>query len=439
MSNSLLSWGRFPRFAQHPNEVFWPEDVSRQMTQLSGQPANSTLAFGMGRSYGDSCLASSGQVLSMRGMNRILSANWEEGVIHAHAGLTLDQLINIALPQGWFLPVTPGTRFVTLGGAVANDVHGKNHHSMGTLGRHVSKLTLFRSFEGEVTCSTKERPDLFAATVGGLGLTGVILFVEIQLRRVSSNQISQRSIKFGDLDEFFSLTEQHSSCNEYSVAWIDCLARNNKIGRGHYLLGNHTEHGMLHLARKPRLKIPFDPPISLINKMTLRSFNGLYYHRQLRKDIKSVVNYNSFFYPLDAISGWNKMYGKHGFQQYQCVVPDDQSREAIHAILNEVSISGTGSFLAVLKKFGNLSSPGILSFPILGTTLALDFPQCEPENTRLFKKLDTIVHEAGGRLYPAKDAHMSATHFQQAYPEWQRVENLRDPRLLSRFWQRVTQ
>ena len=164
----------------------------------------------------------------------------------------------------------------------------------------------------------------------------------------------------------------------------------------------------------------------------------LYYHRQIRKDVQSLVNYDSFFYPLDAISEWNKIYGKPGFQQYQCVIPDDQSHQVIRTILNEISRSGTGSFLAVLKQFGDLSSPGILSFPISGTTLALDFPQREPENTRLFAKLDALVHEAGGRLYPAKDAHMSAAHFQQAYPEWQRIEKFRDPQLLSRFWQRVT-
>jgi len=439
MTGQKLSWGRFPRFVQHANEICWPQDVSNHMTQSLCQPINSTLAFGMGRSYGDSCLAVSDQVLLMRGMDRMLSANWEDGVIHAHAGLTLDQLINITLPQGWFLPVTPGTRFVTLGGAVANDVHGKNHHSMGTFGRHVSKLTLFRSVEGEVTCSADQQPDLFAATVGGLGLTGVILSVELQLQRVISNQINQRCIKFGNLEEFFALSEQYSSSNEYSVAWIDCLARNKKTGRGHYLLGNHAKQGALHAVKKTRIKMPFDPSVSMINKATLKSFNALYYHRQIRKDIQSLVRYDSFFYPLDAISGWNKMYGKQGFQQYQCVIPDDSAREVILAILNEISRSGTGSFLAVLKQFGNLPSPGILSFPMSGATLALDFPQREPENMRLFEKLDALVHEARGRLYPAKDAHMSAVHFQQAYPDWQRVENLRDPRLLSRFWQRVTQ
>lgn len=438
MTSPKLSWGRFPRFVQQANEIYWPDDVALRIRERPNKSIDGTLAFGMGRSYGDSCLAASDQVLSMRGMNRILSVNWESGVIHAHAGLTLDQLINVALPQGWFLPVTPGTRFVTLGGAVANDVHGKNHHSMGTFGCHVSKLTLFRSAEGEVTCSAKERPDLFAATIGGLGLTGVILSVELQMQRVTSNQISQRSIKFENLDEFFALSEQYSSSNEYSVAWIDCMSRSKNTGRGHYLLGNHAKQGALHTVRKARLKMPFDPPISLINKATLKSFNALYFHRQIRKDTQRLVNYDSFFYPLDAISGWNKMYGKLGFQQYQCVIPDDSAREVIHAILNEIYRSGTGSFLAVLKQFGDLSSPGILSFPMSGTTFALDFPQREPENMKLFQKLDALVHEVGGRLYPAKDAHMSAAHFQQAYPDWQRVENFRDPRLFSRFWQRVT-
>ena len=439
MTNEKLSWGRFPRHFQQTGDIFWPEDVSHKIRNSSSQKSSGTLAFGMGRSYGDSCLAASDHVLLMNGMNRILSANWENGVINAHAGLTLDELTKIALPQGWFLPVTPGTCYVTLGGAVANDVHGKNHHSMGTFGRHVGNLKLYRSDEGEIICSAKERPNLFAATIGGLGLTGIILSVELQLQRVTSNKINQRSIKFGDLDEFFALSQQHSSSNEYSVAWIDCLARNKKTGRGHYLLGNHAKQGTLTTLKKRRIKMPFDPTISLINKATLKSFNRLYYHRQIRKDVQSLVNYDSFFYPLDAISEWNKIYGKPGFQQYQCVIPDDQSHQVIRTILNEISRSGTGSFLAVLKQFGDLSSPGILSFPISGTTLALDFPQREPENTRLFAKLDALVHEADGRLYPAKDAHMSAAHFQQAYPEWQRIEKLRDPQLLSRFWQRVTQ
>lgn len=438
MNNLKLSWGRYPHYPQNLSAVRWPEDVVQRMSETPNMSEETTLAFGMGRSYGDSCLAASDSVLSMRGMNHILAADWERGIIKAHAGLTLDELITVILPQGWFLPVTPGTRFVTLGGAVANDVHGKNHHTKGTFGCHVRELSLYRSDEGEVTCSLVERQELFAATIGGLGLTGVILDVEIQLRRIETNQIQQHSIKFSNLNEFFDISDEFDAVHEYSVAWIDCLAAGKNTGRGHYILGDHAAEGLLEPAKKSSLTMPFDPPFSLVNKVSLSAFNALYYHRQRHKTTKRLVNYAPFFYPLDRVLQWNKMYGRKGFQQYQCAVPDSCSREAVREILNLIASSGAGSFLAVLKKFGEAQSPGLLSFPMAGTTFALDFPQRDKENARLFEKLDALVHEAGGRLYPAKDAQMSATHFQHAYPNWQSVETLRDPKLQSRFWQRVT-
>jgi len=372
-------------------------------------------------------------------MDRLLAVNWESGVISAQAGLTLGSLIQLALPYGWFLPVTPGTRFVTLGGAVANDVHGKNHHRLGTFGHHVLNLTIYRSDEGFVTCSPDTRADLFAATVGGMGLTGIIVSVEMQLRRVMSNQIDQRSVKFNGLAEFFDLSRQYDPDHEYSVAWIDCLSSGKNAARGLYLMGNHARVGSLKPSTNSRLKMLFDPPVSLVNPFTLRVFNALYYHRQRAKEVRSRISYAPFFYPLDSILHWNRIYGKRGFQQYQCVVPRKNAHEAMSAVLAEISRSGSGSFLAVLKQFGDITSRGPLSFPIPGVTLALDFPQKEFATARLFEKLDAIVHEAGGRLYPAKDAHMSAAHFKQAYPAWYQVEALRDPKLLSRFWKRVTQ
>lgn len=439
MSASLLSWGRYPRQPQQPHPVHWPDEVPGTLHKISGAHVDGALAFGMGRSYGDSCLAASDQVVSMLGMDRVLAVDWESGVICAQAGLTLDALIRIALPRGWFLPVTPGTRFVTLGGVVANDVHGKNHHVMGTFGCHVRRLVVYRSDEGMVACSPTVRADLFAATVGGLGLTGIILSVELHLRRVVSNQIEQRSIRFGGLDEFFDLSRQQDPHHEYSVAWVDCLASGKHTGRGHYMAGNHATEGPLTVAPASRMAMPLDPPFSLVNALSLRAFNTLYYHRQLKREVQGRVDYAPFFYPLDGILHWNRIYGRKGFQQYQCVVPRQHDREVIGAVMGEIARSGTGSFLAVLKQCGDIASPGLLSFPLPGVTLALDFPQREPENSRLFGKLDALVHEAGGRLYPAKDAHMSAAHFQQAYPAWRQVEALRDPQLLSRFWRRVTQ
>jgi FAD/FMN-containing dehydrogenase len=436
---NLLSWGRYPRYLQNPHPVHWPDDVSQVLAAIAAAGQGAALAFGCGRSYGDSCLAESDHVVSTRGMDRVLAADWETGVILAQSGLTLADLVRIALPRGWFLPATPGTKFVTLGGAVANDVHGKNHHVMGTFGRHVSRLLMYRSGEGVVQCSPSQRPDLFAATVGGLGLTGVILAVELQLRRVASSEIEQRSIRFGGLDEFFALSQAHDASHEYTVAWVDCLAGGKNAGRGHYIAGNHAQEGSLELASPGGLRVPIDPPFSLVNSFSLRAFNTLYYHRQRKKEVANRVGYDPFFYPLDRLRQWNRMYGRAGFQQYQCIVPQQHGREVISAVMQEIAQSGTGSFLAVLKQCGELSSPGLLSFPLHGVSLALDFPQRNQVNKRLFKTLDALVHEAGGRLYPAKDAHMTATHFKQAYPEWEKVEALRDHQLLSRFWKRVTQ
>ena len=434
----LESWGRYPHHPQTPHTITWPTEVAAAVAQVSSLGHGTTLAFGRGRSYGDSCLAQADHVIATAGMDRIVSANWQTGLVVAQAGLSLDGLIQLALPHGWFVPVTPGTKFVTLGGAIANDVHGKNHHIAGTFGRHVRKIVLYRSDQGVVACTPLQNAELFNATVGGLGLTGIILSVELQLRTVSSSDMTQTSIKFENLEEFFALSAQHDASNEYTVAWIDCLATGKNIGRGHYIAGNHATTGPLEAASGSTRRMPFDPPFSLVNTASLKLFNSLYYQRQQRKKVQTRVNYNPFFYPLDQLLEWNRIYGKAGFQQYQCVVPKQHGQRVIGAILEETARNGAGSFLAVLKQCGDILSPGLLSFPKYGVSLALDFAQRDNVNARLFARLDALVHEAGGRLYPAKDAHMSAHHFQQAYPAWATVEALRDPALMSRFWQRVT-
>lgn len=437
-SVAFESWGRYPKQPQVPYGAFWPGEVPAAVAAASSAGSGGTLPFGMGRSYGDSCLAASNQVVSMRGADRIISADWDSGVIVAQAGLTLDALIRIALPRGWFPPVTPGTKYVTLGGAVANDVHGKNHHVMGTFGRHVRRLSLYRTDRGMVHCAPDLHDRLFGATVGGLGLTGVILTVELQLRRINSSNVAQRTIKFGGLDEFFELSAQLDHLHEYSVAWVDCLATGRNAGRGHYVVGDHATDQVLALPSAPSRRMPVDPPFSLVGNLTLRAFNTLYYHRQIATDVQAVTGFDPFFYPLDGLRDWNRMYGKAGFQQYQSVVPRAQGREVVRAMLKAIAHEGTGSFLAVLKQCGNAQSPGLLSFPLPGVSLALDFAQHAAVNDRLFAKLDAMVHEAGGRLYPAKDAHMSAAHFQHAYPRWREIEALRDPALKSHFWNRVT-
>ncbi|WP_233234468.1 FAD-binding oxidoreductase [Bordetella sp. LUAb4] len=430
------SWGRYPPRLQIAEQVAWPEDVSRL---LMGRTPAGTLAYGCGRSYGDSCLADSDRVIHMRGLDRVIDVDWETGVIRAQAGFTLGDIIEVSLLRGWFLPVTPGTKFVTLGGAIANDVHGKNHHTQGTFGQHVLEFTLHRSDGSLLTCSRCENSEMFAATIGGLGLTGIIQTVTLQLRRVRSGMIAQRSIRFGNLREFFGLSSEHDLAHEYTVAWVDCLASGSRLGRGHYIMGDHRLTGPRRAASPGRLSMFIDPPFPLINQLSLRTFNSLYYHRQRETDKRQIVGYDPFFYPLDKLLNWNRMYGRRGFQQYQCVVPHANAEAAIAEILRRISESGMGSFLAVLKQCGPMQSPGMMSFPLHGTSLALDFAQREPAISRLFAILDELVHEAGGRLYPAKDAHMGAAHFRAAYPQWQQVEALRDPALMSKFWKRVAQ
>lgn len=434
----LSSWGRYPDRPQHPHTLYWPDQISPLLQQLHAH--TTTLAFGYGRSYGDVCLAASDHVLTTSAMDRVLSVDWTRGIIRAQAGLSLAALLNIVIPHGWFPSVTPGTQWITLGGAVANDVHGKNHHVQGTFGCHVRGLTLYRSDEGFIECSPNLRPELFQATIGGLGLTGIILDVEIQLQAITSDQITQTAIRFATLDDFFDLSAYYSTSHDYTVAWIDCLVRGRDLGRGVFFAGNHADgHDQEHEYTQPssrHMRIPFTPPLSLVNSVSLRLFNALYYQRHVRPDTCK-MHYQPFFYPLDAISHWNRLYGRAGFQQYQCIIPAQHARIVIRAILQTIANSKLGSFLAVLKTFGDMPSPGLLSFPMHGTTLALDFPQGSLTE-QLFRRLDIMVHEAGGRLYPAKDAHMSSTHFQQAYPAWTTLEALRDPVLLSHFWQRVT-
>lgn len=437
MSNQAQSWGRYPRVKQQLEGCYWRSQVANQLsTLLQEQPE--TLAFGNGRSYGDSCLSTGSNMLGMSTLNRFIHADWENGLLTAESGVTLADILRISIPNGWFLAVTPGTQYATLGGSIANDVHGKNHHVRGTFGCHVRSLGLLRQ-QQVVTCNSGELQELFSATVGGLGLTGIILWAQIQLIPINSSQISSNVVRFNRLQDFFDLSEQLDNQHEYSVAWVDCLASGKKSGRGVYMVGDHAEYGYLQTPVNKKLTVPLDPPVSLINGWTLKAFNQIYWHKHPAKLAQRRMEYEPFFYPLDSILHWNRIYGRKGFQQYQCVIPESCAVEGIQEVLSCISASGRGSFLAVLKRCGNALSPGLLSFPLAGTSLALDFPQDTGLQASLFNRLDRIVHEAGGRLYPAKDAHMSAKDFQQAYPNWQQVEEWRDPALNSLFWQRVTQ
>lgn len=442
----LASWGHYPYAPQTGHQAGWRENAQAALHDALAR-RGTTLPFGNGRSYGDSCLAASDHVVALRGLDRFIHADWQAGIVRAQAGVTLGELLALSMPRGWMLPVTPGTQFVTLGGAVANDVHGKNHHVRGTFGRHVRRFSLLRSDCAPLECAPDERADLYRASIGGLGLTGIIDWVELQLMPVASSRLRTQTTPFGNVDEFLALSRELDRRHEYGVAWIDCLARGAALGRGIYLCADHATDGCFDApdsrsrgdARKVAPGVPFTLPWSPVNGLTLKLFNALYYRHTAAKAGSALTGYARYFYPLDGIRNWNRLYGRRGFQQYQFVVPEATARDALHAFLNAIASSGTGSFLAVLKRCGALVSPGLLSFPMPGISLALDFPQHDARNAALFARLDAIVREAGGRQYPAKDAHMSGADFRAAYPAWQALEQLRDPVLMSRFWQRTTQ
>lgn len=435
MTDHRFSWGRYPYIPQSTHTCNWRSEVPGLMNTVATE-YHTTLPFGNGRSYGDSCLATSAQVIQLRALDRFIEVDWEHGIVIAEAGVTLAEILALSIPKGWFLSVTPGTQFVTLGGAIANDVHGKNHHLRGTFGNHVHSFGLLRHGQEILSCSPAENPELFAATIGGLGLTGVITWAKIQLMPISSSQIDSTVVRFDNLAEFFSLSAELDHLHEYSVAWIDCLAKGSKTGRGVFSVGDHAPYGSLSVEKRKKLHVPFTPPISLINNLSLHAFNEAYWHVHPATSSRRRGSYEPFFYPLDGILEWNRIYGRKGFQQYQCVIPDAVAKVAMKELLAVIAASGQGSFLAVLKRCGDVVSPGLLSFPLPGTSLALDFPQ-KADLTGLFQRMDAIVHQAGGRLYPAKDAHMNGNDFRQAYPAWEQLEALRDPSLLSRFWKRV--
>lgn len=430
------SWGGYPKAAQAFGNVY------DRHKALPLPPEGTALAFGNGRSYGDACLNDGGTLLGMRGLDRFISFDMETGILECEAGVLLADIIDIALPKGWFLPVTPGTKFVTVGGAIANDVHGKNHHREGTFGRHVLAFELLRSDGSRRVCSAGENADLFAATIGGLGLTGVVTWARLQLKRAGSAFLAGEQVKFGGLDEFFALSEASAATHEYVVSWIDCLARGASLGRGLFMRANplSADEATARGAKAPMvlpLAVPLTPPISLVNGLTLRTFNAAYFHRQRGREAARLWHYGAFHYPLDAISNWNRIYGPKGFLQYQCVVPARDQRAVSEALLNEISRSGQGSFLLVFKVFGEATSPGLLSFPMAGTTLALDFPIRGATTFALLDRLDAIVCEAGGRIYPAKDARMSAETFRRGYPALEEFRKFVDPRLSSSFARRV--
>jgi FAD/FMN-containing dehydrogenase len=431
----FLSWGRVEREAQ---EIAAPHFLDELQGLLSEPSNRSLLAVGLGRSYGDSCLNGGQRMIDMTGLDRLIALDSAKGVVQAEAGLALGDLLREIVPRGWFTTTTPGTRHVTLGGLVANDVHGKNHHRAGSFGCGVKRLGLLRSDRGQLDVTAEEGSDLFRATVGGLGLTGIITSVELALTPIRSAYLDVERVAFGHVRDFFRIAAESAESHEHTVAWIDGTSSGAALGRGIFQRARWLEDGNLRPhSESMALAMPFETPGALLNPLIVRAFNSLYYHLQKSGSARLRMHYAPFFYPLDKVRHWNRLYGGRGFYQYQCLVPSPVAESAIEELLREISRSGAASVLSVLKTLGSERSPGMLSFAREGTTLALDFANRGASTLALLGRLDTIVQQAGGHLYPAKDGRMPAEMFRAGYPEWQNFERHIDPRFSSNFWRRV--
>lgn len=386
-------------------------------------------------SYGDSCLLNNGQDISNLANDCILDFNPLEKTITAQSGITFDDLLKFLIPRGFFLPVTPGTKFVTLGGAIANDVHGKNHHVAGSFGNHVLEFKLAKSDGTSLICSATENAEYFRATIGGLGLTGAIEWAKFKLLPIKSSSIDAEQIKFNSLDEFFAINSD-SKKYTYTVAWLDCLNGQSGV-RGIYIRGNHSEkNNELVTHNDPLISIPELTAMPLVNNLTSKIFNILYYNKQVGSSLSAIQHYEPFFYPLDAILNWNLFYGRPGFMQFQCMIPFENLK-SFEKLMDLIRNSGQGSFLSVLKTFGDIESPGLLSFPEEGITLCLDFPHLGEKTNSLFRAMEDIVVKANGKMYPAKDQTMKPESFKQFYPNWEKILPYKDPNLSSSFWKRV--
>ena len=414
--SEISGWGRHPRVAATVHTPRLSTDAATMLLE-----AGSVIPRGLGRSYGDSGLGEA--VLHTDELARFLSFDDETGVLECGAGASLEEILAVFVPRGWFLPVTPGTRYVTVGGAIASDVHGKNHHVQGTFGEHVLTMQVLTGSGTVLTVSRTEHPDLFAATCGGMGLTGVILSATIRLKPIRSSLIDETTIKARDLDSVLAAFEQTSS-STYSVAWIDCLATGRDLGRSLLTVGEHAESGPLTTRQGEPFRVPIDFPSIAMNRFTMGAFNNLYFHKTVRERHARQIPFEPFFYPLDVVRDWNRLYGKAGFVQYQFVLPLSAGVDGLRRVLERITASGRGSFLAVLKVFGK-QNDNLLSFPFEGYTLALDF-QAVPPVFALLDQLDRIVRDSGGRLYLTKDARMSETMFKETYPRWQEFEAVRE-------------
>lgn len=425
----VSSWGRL---SASPHDVVSFNDPSQIARLVANKPSG--IAHGNGRSYGDVCLNPEGVLWHTVGLDHFISFDQSIGRLVCEAGVLLRDIQRLVIPYGWILPVTPGTQLVTVGGAIANDVHGKNHHVLGSFGDHVQRIRLLRTDGQSIECGPQEQADWFAATVGGLGLTGIIVNAEIQLRRVAGPWLDTETVPYANLEEFFTLADESEAAWQHTVSWIDCISAG---GRGLFLRGNPIDVGDRPEPRGRKRTMPIVPPVSLVNPLSLRAFNMAYFNLKKWQAGRAVSHYESFFYPLDNLLEWNRMYGPKGFFQYQSVVPREVGQGATQGMLAEIARSGEGSFLAVLKTFGDRQPVGMLSFPQPGVTLALDFPNKGNKTKKLFERLDAIVREAGGRIYLAKDARMPRELFEAGYPRLNEFIKYRDSGISSGLSRRL--
>lgn len=427
LTKPLSGWGRYPVQSC---------ELERPERYADLRPTTETLiARGQGRSYGDASLNENGRVILTERLDRMLSLDVQQGILKAEAGVTLAEILPVIVKQGWFLPVTPGTKYVSLGGCVAADVHGKNHHHDGGFGDHVLGIDLIMADGSHKTCSASENADIFWATVGGMGLTGIISEVTLKLLPIQTAKMMVSQHAANNLEHLFQLLENPALDDQYSVAWIDCLAKGGQLGRGIAMFGHHagtaefTGENPLQTKPKRTRSLPFNFPSWILNPLSISLFNKLYFYRESRRKSPFLTDYDSYFYPLDSIGQWNRMYGKRGFVQYQCVIPEASALVGMIALLKELSASRRSSFLAVLKRFG-AEGKAPLSFPMPGYTLALDLPIRDKGLFSLLDKLDHIVLQHGGRVYLAKDARISAESFRSMYPRfetWLKLKNKIDP------------
>jgi len=429
----LTGWSRTAPTAA---EVVTPTTTAALAAALDDPPARGVLARGLGRSYGDAAQNAGGRVADAAGVSRVLAFDGVEGVVTAEAGASIDELLRFLVPQGWFVPVTPGTRFVTVGGAIAADVHGKNHHHDGSFASHVHSLRL-RTPAGVVEVGPDQDPDLFWATAGGMGLTGVILDATFSVKAIPSSRLLVDTERATDLEDAMDRMSRGDDGYRYSVAWIDLVATGAAMGRSVLTRGDFAPVDALDDAdaRTPfaydaavRLGAPPWVPNGLLNRLSVRAFNELWYRKAPRHRVGEVQDIATFFHPLDVVRDWNRIYGSHGFLQWQMVVPFGEEA-TLRAAVEALSAEGRPSFLAVLKRFGP-GDPGPLSFPAPGWTLALDIPAGDASLAPLLDRLDRQVADVGGRLYLAKDSRLDPALLPVMYPrldDWRATRDRVDP------------